>query len=178
MISDVPVGVLLSGGVDSTGILRYAVDQTDKQIHTFTIGFDGQAFADERPYARLAAKTFGTAHHEITMTAQDCEKIMASEFNMIVKLIEYIHVIPPENRNAFIPSLKEKYAMVLRNQKWDLVDRTEFINNLVISKNIMLEKLQKLVSMIIIQNYLVRLMLGFTACLMIRVDQTVFLQQI
>lgn len=71
MISDVPVGVLLSGGVDSTGILRYAVDQTDKQIHTFTIGFDDQAFADERPYARLAAKTFGTAHHEITMSAQD-----------------------------------------------------------------------------------------------------------
>jgi hypothetical protein len=78
---------------------------------------------------------------KFTMTAQDCEKIMASEFNMIVKLIEYIHVIPPENRNAFIPSLKEKYAMVLRNQKWDLVDRTEFINNLVISKNIMLEKM-------------------------------------
>jgi asparagine synthase (glutamine-hydrolysing) len=49
MISDVPVGVLLSGGVDSTGVLRYAVEQTDKPIHTFTIGFDGQGFADERP---------------------------------------------------------------------------------------------------------------------------------
>jgi hypothetical protein len=60
---------------------------------------------------------------------------------MIIKLIEYIHVLPPENRNSFIPSLKEKYAMILRNQKWDLVDRTEFINNLVINKNVMLEEL-------------------------------------
>lgn len=71
MISDVPVGVLLSGGVDSTGILRYAVEQTDKPIHTFTVGFAGEEFADERPYARLAAKLFGTEHHEITMTAED-----------------------------------------------------------------------------------------------------------
>jgi asparagine synthase (glutamine-hydrolysing) len=71
MISDVPVGVLLSGGVDSTGVLRYAVEQTDKPIHTFTIGFDGQQFADERPYARLAAQKYGTKHQEITMTAGD-----------------------------------------------------------------------------------------------------------
>ena len=71
MISDVPVGVLLSGGVDSTGILRYAVEQTDKPIHSFTIGFDKEKFADERPYARMAAKLYGTEHHEISMTAGD-----------------------------------------------------------------------------------------------------------
>ena len=58
MISDVPVGVLLSGGVDSTGVLSYAVQQTDKPIHTFTIGFSGAKFADERPYARLASERF------------------------------------------------------------------------------------------------------------------------
>jgi phage FluMu protein Com len=78
---------------------------------------------------------------KFNMTAQDCEKIMASEFDMIVKLIEYIHISTIENRNAFVPSLKEKYAMILQNQKWNLVDRTEFINNLVISKNVMLEKM-------------------------------------
>jgi asparagine synthase (glutamine-hydrolysing) len=71
MISDVPVGVLLSGGVDSTGVLRYAVEQTDKKIHTFTIGFAGEGFADERPYARLASEKFGTNHHEITMAPED-----------------------------------------------------------------------------------------------------------
>lgn len=39
MISDVPVGVLLSGGVDSTGVLRYAAEHSDKPINTFTVGF-------------------------------------------------------------------------------------------------------------------------------------------
>jgi len=71
MISDVPVGVLLSGGVDSTGILRYAAEQTDKPIHTFTIGFSGADFVDERFYAKIAADMYGTQHHEITMTSTD-----------------------------------------------------------------------------------------------------------
>jgi asparagine synthase (glutamine-hydrolysing) len=71
MISDVPVGVLLSGGVDSTGVLRYAVEQSDHPIHTFTVGFEGEAFPDERPYARLAAQHYGTMHQEITISAAD-----------------------------------------------------------------------------------------------------------
>jgi len=78
---------------------------------------------------------------KFNITAKDCEKIMSHEFDMIVKLIEYIHIIPPENRNAFIPSLKEKYAMILKDQKWNLVDRKEFIDNLVINKNVLLEKM-------------------------------------
>lgn len=71
MISDVPIGVLLSGGVDSTGVLRYAAEQTDKRISTFTVGFSGEEVADERPYARLAAEHYGTLHHEITITAKE-----------------------------------------------------------------------------------------------------------
>ena len=71
MISDVPVGVLLSGGVDSTGVLRHAAEQSDRPIHTVTIGFEGEDFADERPYARLAAEQYGTIHQEITITADD-----------------------------------------------------------------------------------------------------------
>jgi len=76
MISDVPVGVLLSGGVDSTGILRYAVEQTDKPIHTFTIGFDGEKFDDERPFARRAAQRFGTVHQDITLTAENFREFL------------------------------------------------------------------------------------------------------
>ena len=76
MISDVPVGILLSGGVDSTGILRYAVEQTDKPLHTFTMGFAGAEFADERSYARMAAKRYGTVHQEITMTASEFQNFL------------------------------------------------------------------------------------------------------
>lgn len=71
LISDVPVGVLLSGGVDSTAMLRYASMHSSEPIRTFTVGFSGAAFADERPYARLAAAKFGGKHEEITLTAQE-----------------------------------------------------------------------------------------------------------
>ncbi len=71
MISDVPVGFLLSGGVDSTALLSHAVEETDRKIRTFTIGFEGRNFADERYYARLAAKRFGTEHYDMTISAND-----------------------------------------------------------------------------------------------------------
>lgn len=67
MISDVPVGFLLSGGVDSTVVLSCAATETSKKISTFTVGFDNASFEDERVYARLAAKRFGSDHHEITI---------------------------------------------------------------------------------------------------------------
>ena len=78
MISDVPVGVLLSGGVDSTAILSCAVRETSKKIATFTIGFGGEEFADERPFARMAAERFGTDHHEITITPQEFSDFLPS----------------------------------------------------------------------------------------------------
>jgi len=71
MIADVPVGVLLSGGVDSSAILSFAVGATNKQVNTFTVGFDGKQVVDERPFARMSAKKYGTEHHEISITAAD-----------------------------------------------------------------------------------------------------------
>lgn len=71
LISDVPVGVLLSGGVDSTGILRYAANSRGSDLHTFTIGFAGGDFADERPYARIASRQYGSKHQEISMSAEE-----------------------------------------------------------------------------------------------------------
>lgn len=71
MIADVPVGALLSGGVDSTAVLSFAVERTDKEVSSYTLGFSDPSVADERPYARLAAQTFGTRHREMTITAAD-----------------------------------------------------------------------------------------------------------
>ncbi|HWF19263.1 MAG TPA: asparagine synthase (glutamine-hydrolyzing) [Verrucomicrobiae bacterium] len=71
MIADVPVGVLLSGGVDSSAILSFAVGATDKKVQTFTVGFDGKEVVDERPYAKLSAQKYGTEHHEISITSED-----------------------------------------------------------------------------------------------------------
>jgi asparagine synthase (glutamine-hydrolysing) len=69
MISDVPVGVLLSGGVDSSGVLSYAVENTSHPIRTYTVGFDGGC-TDERPYARAVAKAYSAHNHDISISAQ------------------------------------------------------------------------------------------------------------
>jgi len=70
MISDVPVGVLLSGGVDSSAVLSYAVENTHRPISTFTVGF-ASGCTDERPYATMAARAFGAPNHALTIGAQD-----------------------------------------------------------------------------------------------------------
>ncbi len=70
MISDVPVGFLLSGGVDSTAMLSLAAKDTGRQFSSYTVGFDGSHVPDERPYARLAAQRYGTSHHELTISSQ------------------------------------------------------------------------------------------------------------
>ena len=71
MISDVPVGFLLSGGVDSTAMLSLASERTDRSISSFTVGFSDSGVTDERPYASLAARKYGTDHHEMTISARD-----------------------------------------------------------------------------------------------------------
>jgi asparagine synthase (glutamine-hydrolysing) len=76
MISDVPVGILLSGGVDSTALLSFMVRETNRDIKSFTVGFSGEQFADERFYAKMAAKKFGSQHYETTITASDFQEFL------------------------------------------------------------------------------------------------------
>jgi asparagine synthase (glutamine-hydrolysing) len=64
MVADVPVGVLLSGGVDSSLITAMALRATSK-VKTFTVGFPGHGALDERQHARLIAGHFGTEHVEL-----------------------------------------------------------------------------------------------------------------
>src|SRR6478609_7848668 len=64
LLSDVPVGVLLSGGVDSAALAALAAQETPEAVHTFTIGFAERSF-DERDDARLVAQRYGTEHHEL-----------------------------------------------------------------------------------------------------------------
>jgi asparagine synthase (glutamine-hydrolysing) len=64
LLSDVPVGVLLSGGVDSAVLAALAAQETPEAVHTFTIGFAERSF-DERDDARRVAERYGTEHHEL-----------------------------------------------------------------------------------------------------------------
>jgi asparagine synthase (glutamine-hydrolysing) len=66
LLSDVPVGVLLSGGLDSSGIAALAAQITCKPFHTFAIVFEGKSF-DESPYSREMARHIGSRHHEVVL---------------------------------------------------------------------------------------------------------------
>ncbi|MBW4704922.1 MULTISPECIES: N-acetylglutaminylglutamine amidotransferase [unclassified Micromonospora] len=75
MVADVPVGVLLSGGLDSSLVVALLAGegQTRSGLSTFSIGFDavGGREGDEFVYSDLVAKTFGTDHHQLKVAAGD-----------------------------------------------------------------------------------------------------------
>src|SRR5215211_4312437 len=64
LVSDVPLGAFLSGGIDSSTVVGLMAAMGDRPVQTFTIGFDDRQGYDERPYARLAAERHHTDHHE------------------------------------------------------------------------------------------------------------------
>jgi asparagine synthase (glutamine-hydrolysing) len=66
LVADVPVGVLLSGGVDSGGLAALASVHTEEPLRTFSIGFEEAGF-NELSRARLVARRYGTDHHELIL---------------------------------------------------------------------------------------------------------------
>jgi asparagine synthase (glutamine-hydrolysing) len=66
LVADVPVGVLLSGGVDSAGLTALAAAEVGAPLKTFSIGFEESSF-NELDRARLVAERYGTDHHELIL---------------------------------------------------------------------------------------------------------------
>ncbi len=66
LISDVPLGVWSSGGLDSSTILHYAAQASTRRLKTFSVSFHGRKF-DESPYFRLVSSAYGTDHHEFDL---------------------------------------------------------------------------------------------------------------
>jgi asparagine synthase (glutamine-hydrolysing) len=66
LVADVPVGVLLSGGIDSAALTALAADESAEPVRTFSIGFEERSF-DELGDARLVADQYGTRHEELVL---------------------------------------------------------------------------------------------------------------
>jgi asparagine synthase (glutamine-hydrolysing) len=75
MISDVPLGIFLSGGIDSSLVTALAVKQSPGNINTFSIGFE-EAKYSEAVYAKEVARHLGTNHHELIVTSREVRELV------------------------------------------------------------------------------------------------------
>lgn len=80
MMSDVPVGLLLSGGIDSAVIGKLMREYTDSPVNSYTIGFEGSGDYNELNDARRSSQLLGTHHHELTIGAKEYMDFFARSF--------------------------------------------------------------------------------------------------
>lgn len=74
MISDVPLGAFLSGGLDSSAIVAAMAQNSGQPVNTYSIGFAGpDQYYDELPFARIVSRAYATKHHEIVVRPDVCK---------------------------------------------------------------------------------------------------------
>jgi asparagine synthase (glutamine-hydrolysing) len=118
LMSDVPFGAFLSGGIDSSAIVALMAKHMDQPVKTFSIGFAEKSF-DERPYARRVAERYGTEHHELVV---EPEKEILDLLPMLVE-----HTEEPTADSSALPVFlvsrlaREHVTMVLSGDGGDEV---------------------------------------------------------
>ncbi|PYM11381.1 MAG: asparagine synthase (glutamine-hydrolyzing), partial [Verrucomicrobia bacterium] len=83
LVSDVPLGICLSGGIDSSLVTAMAARASQKPVRTFTVVFPGSLEYDEGPYAKIVAEHFGTRHTELQTAPASVEllPVLARQFD-------------------------------------------------------------------------------------------------
>ena len=114
--SDVPLGIFLSGGIDSSAVVGLLADKVKEPLKTFSIAYDFGKNFDETQYARMVSEKFGTDHHELKITPQQFADFIP----------EYIHLMDEPVTEAAAISLffvsklaKEKVTVALSGEGSD-----------------------------------------------------------
>jgi asparagine synthase (glutamine-hydrolysing) len=108
LIGDVPIGVFLSGGCDSTLVSVLAQKASSNPIHSFSLGFQNENF-NESQYALKASSQIGTVHHSFTMTAADAKDILPKVLKAYPEPLGDPSVLP----TAFISKAAREHVTVV-----------------------------------------------------------------
>lgn len=137
LVSDVPLGAFLSGGIDSSTVVGMMARHMDQPVKTFSIGFNEDSY-NELKYARLTAKKFGTDHHEFLVTPDICQVVdqVAWHFDepfadssaiptyVVSKLArEHVKVVLTGDGGDELFAGYSRYATERRRSKFNLVPR-------------------------------------------------------
>ncbi len=93
LVSDVPLGIFLSGGLDSSAVAYYASRANPGKVKTFSIGFKEKSF-DESAYARQVAKHLGTKHYEKILSVKDCLEIIPTIGQLLDEPMADASIVP------------------------------------------------------------------------------------
>jgi asparagine synthase (glutamine-hydrolysing) len=93
LVADVPLGVFLSGGIDSSTVAAYAARASAQKIDTFSIGFEEVSF-DESRYAREVAQHLGTRHHEEIVSSKDALALIPNLADALSEPMADASIIP------------------------------------------------------------------------------------
>lgn len=93
--SDVPVGIQLSGGIDSSLVACFIRDHCASAMHSFSIGFSGDEYAgmSEERYAQFVAKSLGFTHHQLNITEQEVVSAFEKTIHLTDGLLDYPNTI-------------------------------------------------------------------------------------
>ncbi len=137
MISDVPLGAFLSGGVDSSAVVATMANLSKKPIKTFTIVFKENRY-DERLHARRIAKLYKTEHHELLAEPKSCD---------ILPQIVYRYEEPFADSSALvtfmISELAKKYVTVILNGDGGDENFAGYMRHWKIKRDLLFEKYKK-----------------------------------
>lgn len=109
LVADVPIGIFLSGGIDSSTIAYYAQKNSGKKIKTFSIGFEEKSF-DESKYAKLASDFLGTEHYHNFFTSKDMLEVIPALASLLDEPLADASIIPAYILSKFT---KQQVAVVL-----------------------------------------------------------------
>ena len=93
LVADVPLGVFLSGGIDSSSVAWFAQQASSRPISTFSIGFDDPSF-DESDHAALVASRLGTEHHSLVLSERDCLELIPEIYQLSDEPLADASLIP------------------------------------------------------------------------------------